>query len=211
MSELISIDDFLKNNYIKRLATFEHWKFSHIICPKDLASAGFCHYYKDIVICRECNLVLFKWNKNEEAIQEHKKFSISCKFIKLFSDYNIKISDDIVIDTWVSSNVIYQYHQLNVHTLPEIRNGLRIRLNTKYKNFQNLKEVFEFFKHLYPSVKTTEINGYNPLTCRICLLNPTNIVFINCGHMLSCHDCARKITICPLCRSTIKVNQRIFY
>ncbi|GAB1606475.1 E3 ubiquitin-protein ligase LRSAM1-like [Argonauta hians] len=39
--------------------------------------------------------------------------------------------------------------------------------------------------------------------CSICLENITDIIFLNCGHVCCCSECAINIQLCPLCRSTI--------
>ncbi|ELP87739.1 inhibitor of apoptosis 1, diap1, putative [Entamoeba invadens IP1] len=39
--------------------------------------------------------------------------------------------------------------------------------------------------------------------CRICLENQKNTVFIPCGHICSCSECASKLDKCPICRAPI--------
>ncbi|CAE1323948.1 BIRC7_8 [Acanthosepion pharaonis] len=40
-------------------------------------------------------------------------------------------------------------------------------------------------------------------TCKICLDNDLSIVFLPCGHFVSCATCAPSLKNCPLCRSQI--------
>lgn len=39
--------------------------------------------------------------------------------------------------------------------------------------------------------------------CRICYERVINSVFLECGHMVSCVECGRKLRDCPVCRQTI--------
>ncbi|XP_052060877.1 putative inhibitor of apoptosis [Mytilus californianus] len=41
-------------------------------------------------------------------------------------------------------------------------------------------------------------------TCKICLDKPISIVFLPCGHMASCANCAPALRRCPICRVFIK-------
>ena len=36
--------------------------------------------------------------------------------------------------------------------------------------------------------------------CQICFERDANIVFLPCGHLLCCHECATAIRLCPICR-----------
>lgn len=46
--------------------------------------------------------------------------------------------------------------------------------------------------------------------CKICMSNEVGVVFLPCGHLLSCLLCASSLQICPLCRSVIKGRVRTF-
>ena len=43
--------------------------------------------------------------------------------------------------------------------------------------------------------------------CRVCLENPLEVIFLNCGHISCCGNCAAAIMTtnarCPICRQTI--------
>lgn len=42
------------------------------------------------------------------------------------------------------------------------------------------------------------------VTCKICADNKINIVFLPCGHFVSCNVCAPQVTHCCICRSLIR-------
>ena len=39
--------------------------------------------------------------------------------------------------------------------------------------------------------------------CKICMEHEINCVFLECGHMLTCVPCGRKLAECPICRQNI--------
>ncbi|XP_033740988.1 baculoviral IAP repeat-containing protein 2-like [Pecten maximus] len=48
------------------------------------------------------------------------------------------------------------------------------------------------------------------LTCKVCLQAPVSIVFLPCGHLSCCAECAPALKNCPICRSNIKGSVKTF-
>lgn len=46
--------------------------------------------------------------------------------------------------------------------------------------------------------------------CKICMAEEIGVVFLPCGHLLSCVYCAPAITQCPMCREPIRGRVRTF-
>lgn len=46
--------------------------------------------------------------------------------------------------------------------------------------------------------------------CKICMDSEVGIVFLPCGHLASCVNCAPNLQDCPVCRSAIKATVRTF-
>ena len=46
--------------------------------------------------------------------------------------------------------------------------------------------------------------------CKVCMDDEVNIVFLKCGHLVCCSDCAPTIKKCPICRQVIRGTVRIF-
>ena len=212
MSELIFLEEFILNNYLIRLATFEKWKYRDIICPRELAWAGFYFYEGDRVICQECHIICHKWEVGDIALNEHQKWGPNCLHVKIFMNLDeYKISDDKIIEVWKKSCIVRQFSTLKLYSESEIEAGLRKRLDSHFKNFATYKEIHDFFRDLYPTVQVADTGDYNPLICRICWTNPTKIIFLDCGHACACVGCANDLKECPLCRSLIKKFQTIFF
>ena len=79
--------------------------------------------------------------------------------------------------------------------------------NLKRRNFLfHLKEKEEAFKRI-----SNQINGAHSFKsdeCVICLTNPLNVLFCNCGHLCLCVECdeVKNLVNCPVCKTenTIK-------
>nr|CAB3225580.1 ZF(RING)-14 zinc finger protein [Phallusia mammillata] len=46
--------------------------------------------------------------------------------------------------------------------------------------------------------------------CKICLDQPSDIVFVPCGHLCSCGNCATSVKKCPMCRMKIQKSIRTY-
>ncbi|NWV06752.1 XIAP ligase, partial [Ptilonorhynchus violaceus] len=46
--------------------------------------------------------------------------------------------------------------------------------------------------------------------CKICMAKDVSVVFIPCGHLVACKECAQVLNECPLCRTDIMKRQDIF-
>uniref|UniRef100_A0A668A6C0 RING-type E3 ubiquitin transferase n=1 Tax=Myripristis murdjan TaxID=586833 RepID=A0A668A6C0_9TELE len=47
-------------------------------------------------------------------------------------------------------------------------------------------------------------------TCKVCMDKLVSIVFIPCGHLVVCSDCAASLRHCPICRAVIRGSVRAF-
>ena len=45
--------------------------------------------------------------------------------------------------------------------------------------------------------------------CIVCLVNPLQIVFLECGHVSCCKSCAGNLVYCPMCKSKIERSVQI--
>ncbi|ODM99169.1 Mitochondrial ubiquitin ligase activator of NFKB 1 [Orchesella cincta] len=48
-------------------------------------------------------------------------------------------------------------------------------------------------------------------TCLVCLVNPREVILLNCGHVCVCADCALKVNgCCPICRERILTTRKAY-
>lgn len=48
------------------------------------------------------------------------------------------------------------------------------------------------------------------LTCKVCLEAAVSVVFLPCGHLSCCAECAPALKNCPICRANIKGSVRTY-
>lgn len=86
------------------------------------------------------------------------------------------------------SQQILQYHRpASSESIPESPS----QLSTNSSNSSN---------------SSSSLNGI----CKICYSNAIELVFLPCGHSVSCLSCAQRLYSCPCCRATITTRIRTF-
>ncbi|XP_074744772.1 baculoviral IAP repeat-containing protein 7 isoform X1 [Strix uralensis] len=46
--------------------------------------------------------------------------------------------------------------------------------------------------------------------CKVCMDRDVSVVFVPCGHLVACEECALNLRLCPICRAVIQGNVRTF-
>lgn len=67
-----------------------------------------------------------------------------------------------------------------------------------------------FFSNLGLSLEEQLRRLQEERTCKVCMDREVSIVFIPCGHLVVCQECAPSLRKCPICRGTIKGTVRTF-
>ncbi|XP_045198428.2 baculoviral IAP repeat-containing protein 7-like [Mercenaria mercenaria] len=92
--------------------------------------------------------------------------------------------------------------------------NIRINNETENKVKHNAKSSRTIASDLTPADSDTlqEENTKlkKQLLCKICMDSDSNVVFIPCGHMVSCEKCAPHIRKCAVCRVPIKGRVKAF-
>ena len=108
----------------------------------------------------------------------------------------------IITKTNINQNEVYPFGSYisvkkEFAPLPPISKSLIHRENDK-KKAKNYTED--------PRHKTQETDE----NCIICMEATVNCAFLNCGHSITCYDCAIDIHKCPYCRKNIEEKLKIY-
>jgi len=87
---------------------------------------------------------------------------------------------------------------------------LKKRMNNNGNEFNNeeLKKYLPEKIVIEPMSPEEEESIYK--TCKVCMCNEKNTVFIPCGHICCCYDCSQKLEKCPICRAKITTVVKTF-
>lgn len=223
----------------RRRCTFHTWNY-HVVKPDDLVEAGFFSTgTSDIVACFSCGGTLGHWDMGDDPWLEHKKHFPQCAYLKaanhstvksFASGYQESLSEKPVcapqsakstdIDELMKSAVCVEASKIFSEKV--VREALERQLNTKGQGFQNLEDLCSTILELQDEAERKTNSGVESQVpsesaaasdrhiCKICYDKEMGVVFLPCGHMMACPQCATSITECPLCRKTIQDTVRAY-
>lgn len=72
--------------------------------------------------------------------------------------------------------------------------------------------VFSFFGEEAAPLSTEEQlrRLQEERTCKVCMDRAVSVVFVPCGHLVACGECALNLRLCPICRAVIRESVRTF-
>lgn len=69
----------------------------------------------------------------------------------------------------------------------------------------NYKSIFTELKAMIVENRSNK----HLFRCKVCLDKAVSVVFLPCGHLVCCKDCALQIRKCPICRKFVAGTVRI--
>ncbi|XP_072318252.1 E3 ubiquitin-protein ligase rififylin-like [Eucyclogobius newberryi] len=88
------------------------------------------------------------------------------------------------------------------------------------RNFVDFKgccekwELMERVRRLYRDKSSLQQEGgaaaADELLCRICMDSPIDCVLLECGHMITCTQCGKRMSECPICRQYVVRAVHVF-
>uniref|UniRef100_A0AAY4AS48 RING-type E3 ubiquitin transferase n=1 Tax=Denticeps clupeoides TaxID=299321 RepID=A0AAY4AS48_9TELE len=168
-----------------RLTSYHNWPPGASVQPGALARAGFFYTgHGDNVKCYFCDGGLRNWEPGDDPWQEHAKWFPRCEFL-LQSRGHEYVS--IVQQSFFNMAETVGGTQGPVARSANPGNGLA-NLSAE----EQLRQLQE------------------ERTCKVCMDKTVSIVFIPCGHLVVCSDCAASLRHCPICRAIIRGSVRAF-
>ena len=186
--------------------------------PEQLASTGFFFVgYNDNVKCYFCDGGLNNWESDDESWTEHACYFPACgflrqvkgtRFIQQVQDGGINcvpiLSTPLCLnppcDNGVSTiNVLNQHEKAS---MKEIQRETTLSVSVVNGDKLNTGDI-KSLENEYDKLKNQKL-------CKICMDGEIVIVFIPCGHFVSCEKCARALNNCPICREFIKDSVKTF-
>ncbi|ABC74895.1 inhibitor of apoptosis [Neodiprion abietis nucleopolyhedrovirus] len=145
----------------KRLDSFDSWPVKYLN-PLYLAKTGF--YYTGIadnVRCFDCRIEINNWEKNDDPVYEHRRWSERCRMVRgiMCGNVPLKSSDKIKnIKTIPYSNdvcgITESFANIEINTKYQLPSNSETAIYPQYKNLQNRQSSFEEWPKSLKSLKT---------------------------------------------------------
>ncbi|XP_052080550.1 E3 ubiquitin-protein ligase XIAP-like [Mytilus californianus] len=138
------------------------------------------------------------------AVLSVKEFGYSESLIKKAFDLLQTAGTKVITGTTLFEAILMMEENTTRH---ESNNTLKMEQAEQSDLSSNEKPETTVDPEFELSIRSLEEENQNlkdQQTCKICLDEPIAIVFLPCGHMASCANCAPALRRCPICRVFIK-------
>ncbi|XP_066527042.1 baculoviral IAP repeat-containing protein 7 isoform X7 [Hoplias malabaricus] len=167
-----------------RLTTFHNWPTEASVQPDTLARAGFFYTgHSDNVKCFFCDGGLRNWEPGDDPWQEHAKWFPRCEFL-LQSRGREYVN-----------NIQQSYFNMSETGESQTSTAANITSGNVLPNLSAEEQLRQLQEER---------------TCKVCMDKLVSMVFIPCGHLVVCTDCAASLRHCPICRAIIRGSVRAF-
>lgn len=208
-----------------RLRSFADWPRNMKQKPAELSAAGFFYTgVGDRVKCFSCGGGLKDWDDGDQPWEQHALWLSKCNFLKLIKG-----------ETYIQSvKEKYKTNDSCASTstaATEIGSGDLPALPPT-TDIESVSVASTSSCHASSSVQSTETNdpksrlsnsteaedddeekkvAIEDRLCKICYTEEYNTLFIPCGHVVACANCAMSVTKCPLCRKPFTNIVRAYF
>lgn len=189
----------------RRLSSFAEWPRSMKQKPDELAAAGFYYNGKgDQTVCFHCGGGLKDWEDEDNPWEQHAKWFSKCNFVRLQKgpEYISEVcskQDAVLTPDEAAGLQIPSANSLNI--TPVNGEPSTSEVNNK-PNETKTKELV--------ASEENKISSNTNTLCKICFSKEVGVVFLPCGHIVACVDCAPALTTCAVCRKPLEATVRAF-
>ncbi|XP_030767980.1 death-associated inhibitor of apoptosis 2-like [Sitophilus oryzae] len=165
-----------------RLATFKAWPKSMRQTPKQLSEAGFFYVgVGDQTLCFHCGGGLKDWEASDDPWEQHAIWFPKCQYLFL------KKGPDYIKE------------------MEKRRNPLPVSSDEETKE-EASSQTSEKSEDSAEPIS----DGESKTLCKVCYKNEVGVLFLPCGHIVSCVECAPGLKKCPMCRKPLEGTVRAF-
>jgi len=112
----------------------------------------------------------------------------------------------------LNAMIIDKLTPAKIANLEEFRRKHGITAEQHAKVLKTLNMTVQQFAEMKRGAEKNETNtqAENDRECIICMTRRREIAFVACGHVATCVECTKGLTVCPVCRTPVTTTMRIF-
>ena len=172
--------------FASRFATFCDWRCGEEMeTMREFARAGF--YKRDVFLsCPFCRVNTLLPPSTVTAKALHELLSPDCAFVTFHNDKHV----DLLLHIGYDIDVVFEV----------------------YKQFSTRRGTFKDFVVAVDNYKKKNVTLECDMnaTCKICMVNAIENVWLPCRHAISCIGCSEKLHKCALCKTPIYCKLQIY-
>lgn len=168
-------------DYDARLMSFFSRPWRKSVSPAQLAASGFKFTaYRDVVKCVFCQIQLGEWGAGDDPDTDHVRESPHCPFMR-FKRIPVIAS---LFRQGYKEEAIMRAHDAFLTTVTE--------------------------EQLKAHLADIKVSDRSDPRCKVCMEKNCNILFLPCRHLVTCSDCAHRLTNCCVCAGAISSSMPVY-
>lgn len=205
-----------------RLESFSSWPLSMSPRPEALSDAGF--YYTgrgDKTVCYQCGGGLKDWEENDDPWREHAMYFSKCTHLiqKKGREYINQVLGKN--NPQVAASSSNEAPQLSDPIPTPSSSRLGVNSADPERSLSDLgssgyssggsfasEETSSSQDNKEKNIETNAVN--NQRACKICYAEEVGVVFLPCGHLVACVNCAPSLKTCAVCRKPFSATVRAY-
>jgi len=207
--------------YEKRLETFINWTaLESGQSAEAMAEAGFYHIgISDHVKCFYCDGGLRNWESSDDPWAEHARWFPQCPFVLLNKGRDGKKQETSKKEEVKKEGEIpKETEKVEVKTnadddkeeVPSTSASEEQKEEVKTKKSSEITKTESSADRKSRELEEEVRKLKEAKQCKICMDKEAEVVFLPCGHLISCVRCATALSTCALCRQQIKAVVRTY-
>ncbi|KAK3912853.1 Apoptosis inhibitor IAP [Frankliniella fusca] len=200
-----------------RMESFSSWPLHIKLRPDAFCDAGFYYTGKgDKTVCFQCGGGLKDWEENDDPWKEHARYFSKCTYLiqKKGRDFinevlgkNCRQVPSSPIPVEVQSVNVAAPSTSSQEGLPPPEGSLSDVGSSGYGSGGSFGDEPSSSKTAgKPETKTLN----DQTACKICYAEEIGVVFLPCGHLVSCVNCAPSLKTCAVCRKPFSATVRAY-
>nr|A9ULZ2.2 RecName: Full=Baculoviral IAP repeat-containing protein 7-B; AltName: Full=E3 ubiquitin-protein ligase EIAP-B; AltName: Full=Embryonic/Egg IAP-B; Short=EIAP/XLX-B; AltName: Full=RING-type E3 ubiquitin transferase EIAP-B [Xenopus laevis] len=190
-----------------RLGSFSTWPLDVPGSPEVLAGAGFFYTgHRDHVKCFHCDGGLQNWEQGDDPWTEHAKWFPMCDFL-------LQVKGEAFIRSVQES--LFSSPEPSPESLGSYDYDRSLASSTESVSVPRAPTPGE--RSEPPKVSGPPLSTEEQLQrlkeermCKVCMDKDVSMLFVPCGHLVVCTECAPNLRHCPICRAAIRGSVRAF-
>lgn len=193
-----------------RLATFQDWPPGLSQKKEEMAAAGLFYIgLSDQVKCFYCDGGLKEWQQEDDPWVEHAGWFHQCEFIKLVKgEQFIQRCRDIVHNNLEERKREKEKNKNQVQTENPSQTPAPSPTPSPPTSPVSATSGEECSTSSEMQVENAQMK--RQMRCKVCLNADVGVVFLPCGHLVVCKNCAPNLRSCPVCRRRINETIKVF-
>ncbi|KAI0231427.1 E3 ubiquitin-protein ligase XIAP [Lamellibrachia satsuma] len=145
---------------------------------------------------RSCWILQHRWQPNDDPMAKHRQLYPNCGFVRLMAEAHIEHTTDSESSQQLrSATGTTTTPATTAPTTPATTAPTRAATTTA----TTVATTSDFTQQ-----RNSASSQNSTLTCKVCLDADMNTVFLPCGHLACCGNCASALSTCPICRTAIQ-------